>query len=191
VVRLARLVTEVLAPAPIVAGLMVLVGWHATGGSAAGTAAGLLAAVFASLVPFAFILRGVRRGTLTDHHVRLREQRVVPLLAGLVSVVAGLALLVLLGAPRDVVALLGAGLAGLAVTLLATLRWKVSVHSAVAAGAVVVLAIALDVRWSVLGVLVAVIGWARVAVGDHTPAQVLAGAGLGSTVAAVVFPLLR
>jgi hypothetical protein len=38
---------------------------------------------------------------------------------------------------------------------------------------------------------VAVIAWCWVQVGDHTPAQVLAGATLGVVVNATVFPLLR
>jgi hypothetical protein len=39
--------------------------------------------------------------------------------------------------------------------------------------------------------LVALSGWARVEVGDHTLAQVLAGAVVGAMVAGVAFPLLR
>jgi membrane-associated phospholipid phosphatase len=38
---------------------------------------------------------------------------------------------------------------------------------------------------------VAVIAWSRVQVGDHTPAQVLAGAALGVVVNTIVFQLLR
>jgi membrane-associated phospholipid phosphatase len=38
---------------------------------------------------------------------------------------------------------------------------------------------------------VALIAWARVQVGDHTPAQVLAGVALGVVVNATIFPLLR
>jgi membrane-associated phospholipid phosphatase len=39
--------------------------------------------------------------------------------------------------------------------------------------------------------LVAVIAWSRVQVGDHTPAQVLAGVALGIVVNATTFALLR
>jgi membrane-associated phospholipid phosphatase len=39
--------------------------------------------------------------------------------------------------------------------------------------------------------LVALIAWSRVEVGDHTPAQVLAGIALGIVVNATIFPLLR
>jgi len=43
----------------------------------------------------------------------------------------------------------------------------------------------------VLAPLVPLVCWARVAVRDHTPAQTVAGATLGITVAAVVFSVLR
>jgi membrane-associated phospholipid phosphatase len=38
---------------------------------------------------------------------------------------------------------------------------------------------------------VALIAWSRVEVGDHTPAQVLAGVALGIVVNATTFPLLQ
>jgi hypothetical protein len=41
---------------------------------------GLVAALSGSVLSMLFVLRGVRRGRLTDHHLRLREQRALPLL---------------------------------------------------------------------------------------------------------------
>lgn len=188
--RLARLVTEVLAPAPLVAGLLLVVAWHAADSVGEALATGALAALFASALPFAAIVRGVRRGRLTDHHVSSRQQRVAPLLVGLLSVLVGLGLLVALAAPREVVALVGAMLAGLVSALLVTLYWKISVHTAVAGGAVTILVLVFGGSLVVLAPLAALIGWSRLELGAHTPAQVVAGAGLGVGVGVVVFPLL-
>jgi hypothetical protein len=189
--RLARLVTEALAPAPVIAALLLAVAWHsaATPGEALKWA--LIAAAFCSLLPMLYILRGVRRGRLTDHHVRLRRQRRGPLLVAVGSVLIGLTLLVVAGAPRDVVALVGAGAVGLFVVVAITLVWKISVHVAVAAGGVVVLALVYGSALLALAPLVALCAWTRVAVRDHTPAQVVAGAAVGALVAGVAFPLLR
>ncbi|WP_025618929.1 hypothetical protein [Salinispora cortesiana] len=52
----------------------------------AGLGWGLLAVLFGSLVPYGIIYFGVRRGTLTDHHIGVREQRHKPLGYGLLSV---------------------------------------------------------------------------------------------------------
>jgi membrane-associated phospholipid phosphatase len=152
---------------------------------------GALAALFASLVPFGYILRGVRRRQLTDHHVGVRAQRPLPLLVGVASVLVGLGLLAVWGAPRDLVAVVAAMAVGLATALLVTLFWKVSVHAAVTAAAVVILVLVFGPWLLLLAPLVALVGWARVASGDHSPAQVIVGVLLGGAVAATVFPLLR
>ncbi|MGS2614015.1 phosphoesterase PA-phosphatase [Micromonospora sp. LZ34] len=189
--RLARIVTEVTAPAVLVTALTVAVGWHSSRGAAHGLAWGLLATLFVSGIPFAYIVGGVRRGRLTDHHVGVREQRRVPLLFGLSSVAAGLALLAVLGAPRPMLALTAAGLLGLVVAVAVSHWWKMSIHAAVAAGTVVVLVLTFGARLLVTVPLLALVGWSRVRLRDHTVAQVLAGGGLGGLIAGVVFATLR
>ena len=189
-VRVARLVTEVTAPAVLVTLLLVVVGWRAAGGATHGLAWGLLATVFASGIPFAYIVGGVRRGRFTDHHVGVREQRRLPLLFGLASAAGGLALLAALGAPRPVLALVAAGVVGLVVAVTVSQWWKMSIHSAVAAGAVVVLVLTFGVRLLVAAPLPALVGWSRVRLGDHTVPQVVIGAVVGGLVAGVVFAAL-
>ena len=181
--RIARAVTELLAPAPTVAVLLLVVAWHSAPTATQAIRWGLLASLFASGVPFLFILLGVRRRRLTDHHVRLRAQRPAPLLVGIVSVLAGLGLLVVTGASRELLALVAAMLVGLLVSLLVTLRWKISIHTAVTAGAVVTLVVEFGWRMLPFALAVGLVGWARVAVGDHNTAQVVAGALLGAAVA--------
>lgn len=189
--RLARLVTEVLAPAPVATILLFIVAWHSTQSLVRALAWGGVAALFATLIPVAYLIRGVRRRQFTDHHVRLREQRPLAFLVGIASLLVGLTLMALLGAPRELVALVAAMGVGLIVSLLVTLIWKISVHVAVVAGAITILMLVFGSILLILGPLVALVGWARVVVGDHTPAQVAAGAVVGATVASVVFVLLR
>lgn len=72
--------TEVLAPAPLAAALLLAVAWRAYRPWPGVVVWGLVAALSGSVLPMLFVLRGVRRGRLTDHHLRLREQRALPLL---------------------------------------------------------------------------------------------------------------
>lgn len=123
--------------------------------------------------------------------MRLRQERPLPLLVGVTSVLAGIALLTFGRAPRDLVALIVAMGVGLSSSLLVTLKWKISIHVAVVAGAVVILILVFGPTWLVLMPLIAAVGWARVVLGDHTPAQSVAGGLLGSTVAAAVFSMFR
>ncbi|GIF06354.1 phosphoesterase PA-phosphatase [Actinoplanes siamensis] len=189
--RVARVVSEVLAPAVLVAGLLLAVGWHA--GETPGVSRwwGLPGAIFAAVIPLGYVLHGVRTGRLTDHHIPDRAARRVPLLFGMASLTAGLMLLVLLGAPREVLALLVAGGAGLVVFALVTHWWKMSIHAGVAAGALATMT-AIHGPVALLATpLVVLGGWARVRLTAHTPAQVVVGALAGATVAGTIFPALR
>ncbi|PWR06335.1 phosphoesterase PA-phosphatase [Micromonospora acroterricola] len=189
--RVARLVTELTAPAVLVSLLMVTVSWHSSRGTGRGLAWGLLATLFVTGIPFAYILGGVRRGRLTDHHIGRREQRRVPLLVGLGSVAAGLALLTVLGAPRPLLALAVAGIVGLVVAVSVSHWWKMSIHSAVAAGALVILVLIFGSPLLLAAPLVGLVGWSRVRLRDHTVPQVLTGSVLGALIAGLVFGLLR
>ncbi|MFE2549181.1 hypothetical protein ACFXGI_11620 [Streptomyces sp. NPDC059355] len=67
--RAARVVSDGLAPANMVVALLLLVGWHA-GASWTGLGWGLFAALFCGAGPIGIIAFGVRRGALTDQHIR-------------------------------------------------------------------------------------------------------------------------
>lgn len=186
----ARVVTEVFAPAQIVAALLVVMAIHLAPPRDAIRWA-LISIVFASLVPMAYVVAQVRRRRLTDHHVGVRTQRTIPMLVAITSTIVGLVVLAKLGAPRELIALAAAGVAGLGVTLLITLVWKVSMHSAVLGGAITIVLIVFGFQWVVLLAILASVAWARVELGDHSPAEVIGGAGIGTAVAASVFLLLK
>ncbi|MER7007749.1 phosphoesterase PA-phosphatase [Dactylosporangium sp. NPDC000555] len=189
--RAARWLTEAFAPAVLVSVLLVLLGVHSEPGLARGLALGAVAALFESVLPFLYILRGVRTGRLTDHHIGDRRQRLVPLLVAMGSVLAGFAVLLLAGAHRALVAAVVAGGVGLVVAAAVNHWWKMSVHAAVAAGSVVILALVYG--WPLLTVvpLVGAIGWSRVELKDHTWPQVVVGTAVGALVAGGVFSALR
>lgn len=142
--------------------------------------AGIYASV-AILLPLLYLVWLVRRGLVTDLDAQLRKQRIRPMLFTVVC--AGLAWLVLaLGAaPRSMVLLAGALAVQAVKIFVITLRWKISVHCAAAAGAA-------TVAWSLTGtplpllVGVPLIAWSRVRLRRHTLAQTIAGALLGLVV---------
>jgi len=189
--RLARVVTEVLSPAIVVILLPLAVAWSATGHSVWRTLLwGVVVAVFYSVLPMIFIVRGARAGRWDGHHVRDREHRLVPLLMCLVSGLVGLAVLVS-GAPRDVIALAWAMIVTLVVCMVITNWWKVSLHATVAGGAVATVALIYGPWWLLLVVPLALVCWSRVRLVDHTAGQVVVGALLGPTVGGAVFLMLR
>jgi hypothetical protein len=192
VTRIARVVTELLSPAIVVILLPIAVAWQATGHDAARTLLwGVVVATFSSVLPMAFIIRGARLGRWDGHHVRDREHRLIPLLACLLSALAGMVVLVLGSAPRDVIALAWAMIVTLMACLLITRWWKVSLHATVAAGAVATLALLYGPWLLLLVALLGLVCWSRVRLTDHTTTQVLAGAALGPVIGGVVFLMVR
>ncbi|MEJ5913768.1 hypothetical protein [Pseudokineococcus sp. 1T1Z-3] len=188
---LAQRLTDLLAPTHLLVAVQLLVGVVAGETSTSGLAWGALAALFTAVLPYAFVLRGVRRGRYGDRHVKDRKQRLVPLAFAGASVATGVAVLALAGAPGQLLALNLATLLGLVLILATTLVWKISVHSGVAAGVASVASMVLP-PVAVVGVLlVAAVGWSRVELRDHTRAQALGGAVLGAAVAATLFATFR
>ncbi|WP_461110414.1 hypothetical protein [Streptomyces calidiresistens] len=169
--------------------LLLIVGWNSAH-SVTGFGWGLLAAFFCGVFPLVMVQLGVRRGRLTDKHIRIRRQRIVPLGASLLSVVVGIALLYTLQAPGDVTALVIAMLVGLASTLLVTVWWQISVHNAVAGGTVMILMLVFGLPALPSAVIVLLIGWSRRVLKAHTLAQLVCGTALGA-IAAAVFTFLR
>ncbi|MFI0423443.1 phosphatase PAP2 family protein [Spongiactinospora sp. 9N601] len=168
--------TELFAPAHLVIGLPLIVG--AITGGWAGIGWGALAAGLCGGIPLIVITAGVRSGRFVDKHITDRAHR--PWLIGVIFtlVIITMTLMVTLGAPPVMVAGVAAMLVTLAVTGPITFWWKISFHTAVAAGSVVMLAWILPpVPVYAAGVvLTAAIAWSRVVIRDHTPAQTIAGA---------------
>lgn len=187
--RIARALTDGLEPKNWIIAVTVLIGWHA--GHLAGVGWGLLGAVFSGVIPILFIKFGERRGYWGDRHVRRRQDRLIVIPGIMASVIIGMTLMVVFNAPQEMIALIAAMLATLVAILAITTAWKISVHGAVSAGAVIMLAQAYG-PWMLIGYApVALVGWSRIELRDHTPAQVVAGTALGTLVAAITFATLR
>lgn len=180
--RWARLASELLAPWVLAAVMPVLVSALTTRPAWRGALLGLLVTTTCAVVPYAVVAVGVRRGRYESHHVRRREDR-PPLLAmvtGLTVLTA--ALLVALGATAASLVFLGLMTACVGVGLVVSRFWKISLHAMVVTASAVVL-VGLQ-PWA-FPVLVAVgwVGAARVRLGAHTWAQVVAGTLAGAVLA--------
>jgi membrane-associated phospholipid phosphatase len=167
---------------------VIAIGWHADG--RAGLGWGLLAALFTAVLPTLFITYGVRRGRWSDRTVGARRPRLVVLAFIVASVATGLILLLVLGAPRLLTGYLAFMLASVAVLAAITAVWKISIHCAVASGSVAILAFTYGPLVLCGYALVALLGWSRVALKDHTVAQAVAGAVLGAGAAALAYAAL-
>jgi membrane-associated phospholipid phosphatase len=184
----AELVTYLLEPKNWIIATTLAVGWHAAG--LRGLAWGAVAAVFAGVLPTLFINRGIRDGRWADRNVGARRPRLIVLGFIIASVAVGLVVMVSFGAPTELSGYFGCMLGSIAVLAAITTVWKISIHCAVASGSVTILALLFG-PWLVPAyLLVALTGWSRVVVKDHSTAQVVAGSVLGAVAAVITYALI-
>ena len=183
--------SNLLDPGIVVAALVLAVARAASPGWLPALGWSALIVTFAVLLPYAALALLVRTGRVADRHVIRRDERHLPALIALVSVVVGTLVLTALNAPRDLLALVWALVAGVATLGLVTTLSKASLHTAVIAGAVTILTIRLGAGALLLSPLVALVGWARWRAGRHTGWQVALGAALGAASAGLTFAGLR
>ena len=184
----AQWVTYLLEPKNWVIVTTLAVGWHADG--AAGLGWGVVAAVFAAVLPMAFINLGIKRGRWDNRNVGAKRSRLIVLSFIIASVAAGLALLAGLGAPGALSGYIACMLGSVAVLATITTVWKISIHCAVASGSVTILALLFGPWLAPAYLLVALTGWSRIVLKDHTTAQVVMGSLLGAVAAAVTYAII-
>jgi hypothetical protein len=185
--RLARLITEVLAPGVLVTALPLVAAARVSRSPQQFLLWGGTALLFCAVIPVGVIVNGVRRGRLTDRHVGDRTQRARPLLTGLASVAVGTALLAALRAPAELFAVIVVIFVVGAACTLVNHWWKLSIHAAVAAATTAVLVLLFGPALHAAWLLVAAVGWSRVVLRDHTWPQVVAGALTGAPLATGAF----
>ncbi len=177
----ARIISEVLSPIVVIPAGTLVVSVSGSGWLR-GLAYGSVAVFFAAVLPYAVLLSWVRSGKVADREVRIRQQRPAILSLTLGSVAAGVAVLWLLHAPRDLFALMVAMVIGMAATLAVSTRWKISMHTSCLAGVITSLVILLSPWASLLAALLAPTAWCRMLLKHHTFRQVVAGVCLGAIV---------
>lgn len=188
--RTARWLTEVFQP-PVVVTVLLLISPVREAGFPATAVYGALAALFVCVIPLLVLLALVRSGKVTDHHVSSRRQRMPVLLMALGSVVGGLVVLEAAAAPRSVVVMVLTIVGGIVVIALVSPFWKISGHAAAVSSASVISVLILGPGWLPLLLLIPAVGWSRVVLRAHTPAQVAAGSLVGGIIMAALWWSLR
>lgn len=189
--RAARLIAAGLTPANVVLALMAYVALKHSPTWLAGAGWWLITLVLVVGVPYAILFRAIRSGRVADRQVVRRDQRPWLFVAAAACVGLALAVLAFAGAPRPLVSLILAMLAGLVAMGLITLVWKASMHLAVASGAVAVLAIENPLAGAFAALALPLLAWARWRDGRHSLSQLVGGGVVGALAAAAIYTLAR
>jgi membrane-associated phospholipid phosphatase len=187
---LGRLISQVFHPILMNILTFLIVGYYGLANPARGLAWSGLCVLVAVLPPTLFYIVRRRQGAYGDEDVSIRQQRNELYLVGFVWALIATAALAALGLPSPHLAImltiLGLGLIGGTINLF----WKISVHAAsIASLATIALIYSLNLGIA-LWVCAALVGWARVRTGNHTPLQVLAGFLCAATIVLTVFQLV-
>ncbi|MFC7847982.1 phosphatase PAP2 family protein [Arthrobacter sp. NPDC057388] len=188
--RVARVISEALQP-PITVALLLLLSPAMEPGFPGTVWFGAVAVLFVCVLPLAAVVLLVRLGKVTDHHVSDRRQRAPVLAMSVVSLLAGLAVLMAINAPYSVIVVVLAIVGGVVVLAVISLFWKISGHAGAIALTAIISVLILGVQWLPLLLLIPAVGWSRVVLRAHTVAQVVAGALVGGGVTAGLWWLLR
>lgn len=147
-------------------------------------------ALFVCLLPGLYILWLVRRGSVTDVHLRKRQERPKVLLMS--AACAGVAWGVLrwLDAPPGIPLVAVMTLAMLAITMFISLVWQISLHTTSISAAI----IAIGAFFGIVPALVVLplallVAAARLNLKRHTPAEIVAGTLVGGLIPVLLVAL--
>lgn len=188
-VRLARAISNILAPATISVPMILLVALYQARNVVSALTYGMMTLLFLCIGPFAYVLLGVRLGKLSDVDVSRRSERVGPFIFGLFSICLGWFALTLTHGPTLLITVLVlTAVSGLCMMII-TLWWKISLHASSLAGAATMLTALYGAIMLPTFALLVMVSWSRVVLRRHTLAQVVAGSLLGIALAMVVLRL--
>jgi membrane-associated phospholipid phosphatase len=132
----------------------------------------------------------VKRGTISDMHMKLRQERFLPFMITLVCTGLGWVVLRLIGAPPVLPLVTAFTLVQLAVMTGITLVWQISMHAMCITGAVVATGVLFGPAPALIAFpLIPIVGAARLKLQRHTPAQVIVGVLVGALVTMTLFAM--
>lgn len=174
-VRVARHISNILAPAPISLPFIVLIALYHARNVLHALLYALLALFFLCVGPLLYIVTAVRMGKISDMDVSRRTERAGPFLFGIFSVLAGWLALIVLHGPRNLQTVLIITAVSGIVMMVTTLWWKISIHASSMGGAATMLTAFYGAVMLPTFLLLILVSWSRVVLRRHTVLQVVAG----------------
>lgn len=177
----ARLVSNIFSP-PVIWGAMAFpIAYREALTDQQGLSWALTYIALVCIAPGAYVAWMVKRGQITDLHMRVRTQRIRPLLVTIFC--ALIATLVLKGmhAPPILTSFTLITVIQIAVMLMITMVWQISMHTMSVSSAVIAAALLFGLGTALLASpLIPIVGAARYSLRRHTLSQLIAGGLLGS-----------
>lgn len=183
----ARFVSDILSP-PVVWGILALpIAFRDAPSRSQALVWATVYILMVCIVPIIYIGWMVRKGKITDIHMKLRHQRIMPFMVSVVATVVAWWTLRAMGAPPVVPLMALSSLAQLTLMAIITLAWQISMHMMSIASAFVTTGLLFGTLPALIILpLVFLVAAARLKLKRHTLMQVIGGTALGLSVPAAL-----
>ena len=188
-VRIARHVSNILAPATISLPFILLVAFYQAQDELSALLFACITLFFLSVGPLLYIIIGVRLGILSDIDVSRRSQRVGPFIFAIISSTIGWIILSLTDGPRNLQTVMIITVFSGIIMMVITLWWKISMHASSLGGVATMLTALYGTVMLPLFVLLVLVSWSRVVLRRHTVPQVIAGSLAGIVLSLVILKI--
>jgi hypothetical protein len=187
---IARLASTIAAPAPVASALLLGIACYDSTSFIDGLVLGALLAACATVPATLYIEHALRRTRLRQRYLSRGSERLTPLAIACASVLLTTALGRSLDASRELQAVLLTMLFVLGLAFATTPLHRLSVHMAAITGGIVLLQLLFGSMSLALLPAAAIVGWSRLELAEHTPAQVVTGALVGAIGASAAYGLV-
>lgn len=187
--RIAGLTSNILNPFLVSLIIIVLLSFESASGISDALKWSFILAAISILPVFLAAVYLLRKGRLDGIFTAVRKQRTAIYVLSGVCAAVGYIILLFSKAPLMLRAAFATGLSGVVTFTVINLWWKISLHTALVAALVTVMVILYGWIATAGVVLVLLIAWARLALKQHSLAQVVAGAVLAALITVAAFYL--
>lgn len=147
--------------------------------------------LFVTVLPILGIILLVRFSKVGNLHLHAKEERLIPLCFVVVSMISGTIILYKVGATHKIILACIAYIANSIVFSAITPLWKISFHTSVTTGCIMVLVFLVNTSFIWLFLLIPLIAWARIYRERHTFLQTVVGTLLAIINTGLVFHFLQ
>lgn len=189
--RWARVVSNLLSPPMVWSILVFFIAFHFAENRLQGLMWALTYGILVCLMPILFIAWRVRGGKISDIHMKERQERIIPFAVSIACAILAWEVLRLMNAPSILPLIAAVTLVELAVMLVITFAWQISMHAMSISVALVATGIVFGaVPALFISPLLPIVGAARLRLQRHTLAQVIAGAVVGALIPLAVLAVM-
>jgi hypothetical protein len=188
--RWAKIVSDVFSPPVIWAVMILSIALYYAESRTQGLIWGFTYVILVCILPIVYIYWMVRRGKIGDIHMKYRHERWRPFLVSIICAFIAWIALRAMNAPAVISLVAGVTLVQLAVMMVITFWWQISIHAMSVMVAVIATGMVFGTGPAlVVSPLLPLVGAARLRLHRHTLAQVIAGALVGAAIPAILWML--